>query len=188
VTDNAKKQQTPAKPYKERIDPGGEFGKQTAGLAALAASPMGRVLRWLGVDQATLDQTKELEETYRRLTEEPDRVSAALAPLGWIFFELAPFDDYVAAAALVEQGKVEEAEEPSTTTHAVVDGPPFCRNGGTASPGWTRRTAGGPSSSRSPGLGRSAWPLILADRYPGRRADRSHVLVSGRSREVAQGA
>jgi hypothetical protein len=82
VTDNAKKQQSPAKPYKERIDPGGEFGKQTTGLAALAASPIGRVLRWLGVDQATLDQTKELEETYRRLTEEPDRISAALAPLG----------------------------------------------------------------------------------------------------------
>jgi hypothetical protein len=76
VTDNAKKQQSPAKPYKERIDPGGEFGKQTTGLAALAASPIGRVLRWLGVDQATLDRTKELEETYRRLTEEPDRISA----------------------------------------------------------------------------------------------------------------
>jgi hypothetical protein len=117
VTDNAKKQQSPAKPYKERIDPGGEFGKQTTGLAALAASPIGRVLRWLGVDQATLDQTKELEETYRRLTEEPDRISAALAPLGWIFFELAPFDDYVAAATLAEQGKVAEAEELLTQSY-----------------------------------------------------------------------
>jgi hypothetical protein len=73
------------KSYAERLDPGGEVGKQAAGIAALAGSPFGRVLRWLGVEQETLDQAKEAVATYRRLVSEPDRIAPLLAPLGWVF-------------------------------------------------------------------------------------------------------
>ena len=118
VTDNAKKQQSPAKPYKERIHPGGEFGKADDGAGrACRIANRSRAALARGVDQATLDQTKELEETYRRLTEEPDRISAAPRPTRLDLLRARPFDDYVAAATVVEQGKVEEAEELLTQSY-----------------------------------------------------------------------
>jgi hypothetical protein len=111
VAEKGGKRKGPAKSYEERLDPGGELGKQAKSLAALARSPVGRLLRRHGVDQATLDEAKQFEVTYRRLTREPDRISAALAPLGWSLFELAPFDEHAAAATMVEEGRSEEAED-----------------------------------------------------------------------------
>jgi len=104
VTNKTSKDGTP-KSYRERIDPGDEFGKQVKGLALLGSSPFGRVLQALGVEKETLDDAKALRRTYERLVSEPDRVADALAPLGWAFHEMAPFDDYVAAATLVGQGR-----------------------------------------------------------------------------------
>ncbi len=109
------------KSYAERLDPGGEVGKQAQGLAALAGTPFGRVLRWLGVDQQTLDQAKELAGNYAKLVSEPDRIAPLLAPLGWVFHGLAHVEAYGAAATLVEQGKVGEAEELLVETYNEDD-------------------------------------------------------------------
>lgn len=109
------------KSYAERLDPGGEFGKQAKGLALLAGSPFGRVLRWLGVDQETLDQAKELTATYQKLISSPDRIADLLGPLGWIPHNLAHAEAYDAAAALVEEGKAEEAEELLVKTYNEDD-------------------------------------------------------------------
>jgi hypothetical protein len=137
VADKADKKPQPT-PYKERIDPGGGFGRQTAGLAALAGSPIGRALRRLGVDQGTLEQTKELEEAYRRLTEEPARISAALAPLGWIFFELAPsspFAYHASARVAAHSFAAWIRQDAVTLLDAVELGE---QSGGHASPGRDR--------------------------------------------------
>lgn len=111
----------PPKSYGERLDPGGEFGKQAKGLALLAGSPFGRVLRWLGVEQETLDQAKELAKTYEKLVTEPERIATALAPLGWIFHGLAHVEAYASAATLVEEGRPEEAEELLVETYNEED-------------------------------------------------------------------
>ncbi len=87
------------------------MGKQVQGLAALAGSPFRHVLRLLGVEQDTLAQAKDLAANYQQLVGEPDRIAPLLAPLGWVFHGLAHVEAYGAAATLVEQGKVEEAEE-----------------------------------------------------------------------------
>jgi hypothetical protein len=105
------------KSYAERLDPGGEVGKQAQGIAALAGSPFARVLRSLGVEQETLDQAKELAANYQKLVSEPERIAPLLAPLGWVFHGLAHVDAYGAAATLVEQGRVEEAEELLVETY-----------------------------------------------------------------------
>jgi hypothetical protein len=93
------------KSYRERIDPGGEQGQ----MARFFASPVGRLLARLA--KVPPEEAKALVVQYERLTTEPDRIAAALAPLGWIFFESAPFDDYALAATLVEQKKLAEADE-----------------------------------------------------------------------------
>ncbi|MEJ7793670.1 MAG: hypothetical protein WKF65_17025 [Gaiellaceae bacterium] len=121
MTNKTSKDGTP-KSYRERIDPGDEFGKQVKGLALLGSSPFRRVLQALGVEKETLDDAKALRRTYERLVSEPDRVADALAPLGWAFHEMAPFDDYVAAATLVGQGKTEEAEDLLTESYNGEDG------------------------------------------------------------------
>lgn len=97
--------------YKERIDPGGEFGEQVEGLAALVASPIGHLLQARGLEDDVINQALELKATYQHLTTEPDRIARALAPLGWAFHSGAPLPDWGEAATLVEQGKPEEAEE-----------------------------------------------------------------------------
>ncbi len=90
--------------YAERLDPGGELGQ----LAKFFASPVGRLLgRFAGVEPS---HGKALAVEYQRLVTEPDRIAAALAPIGWIVFDSAPLDEYAAAAELVEQGEIEEAE------------------------------------------------------------------------------
>jgi len=99
------------KSYAERLDPGGELGKQAKGLAALARPPFGTILRWLGVDEATIEAARQAPATYERLIASPDRIAAALGPLGWIPHNLAHAEAYDAAATLVEEGRVEEAEE-----------------------------------------------------------------------------
>lgn len=87
------------------MDPGGEQGQ----MARFFASPLGRLLGRLA--KVPPGEVKALVSQYERLTTEPDRIAAALSPLGWIFFESAPFDEYAMAATLVEQGKIDEAEE-----------------------------------------------------------------------------
>jgi hypothetical protein len=94
-----------AKSYKERIDPGGEQEQ----MARFFGSPVGRLLG--RVAKVPPGQVKGLVAQYERLTTEPDRIAAALAPLGWIFFESAPFEEYALAATLIEQGHVAEADE-----------------------------------------------------------------------------
>ena len=116
-----KKQPTPVKSYAERVDPGGEVAKQAQGLSLLARSPLAVVLRLLGVDKETLANARGAEANYQRLVSEPDRIAAALAPHGWIFHGLAHLEAYGAAATLVEEGKVEEAEELLVKTYNADD-------------------------------------------------------------------
>jgi len=113
--------QPEAKSYAERLDPGGEVGKQAQGLALLAGSPFGRVLRWLGADQETLDQAEELAANYQRLISGPGRIADLLGPLGWIPQSLAHDDAYEAATALVQEGKIEEAEKLLVETYNEDD-------------------------------------------------------------------
>jgi hypothetical protein len=110
-----------SKSYADRLDPYSEMGKKAAGLAALAGSPFGHVLRWLGVEQQTLDRAKQLRAQYERLVSEPERIAPLLAPLGWVFHGLAHVEAYGAAATLVEHGKVEEAEALLVETYNEDD-------------------------------------------------------------------
>jgi hypothetical protein len=92
------------KTFKERIDPGGE----TEQMARFFASPVGRLLgRFAGVPA---ENVKGLVTQYEFLTTAPDRIAASLGPLGWVFFESAPMEEYVAAATLVEEGNADEAQ------------------------------------------------------------------------------
>src|SRR5918999_1801989 len=96
---------SPPKSFQERLDPGGETGQ----MARFFASPVGRLLgRFAGVKG---HEVKELRGPYERLMSAPDLIAGTLGPLGWIFFESAPLEEYVAAATLVEQGKPDEAEQ-----------------------------------------------------------------------------
>lgn len=93
------------KSFKERIDPDGE----TEQMARFFASPVGRLLRRVAGVPAT--DVQGLISQYELLTTAPDRIAAALGPMGWIFFESAPMEEYVAAGTLVEEGKADEAEQ-----------------------------------------------------------------------------
>ncbi len=100
------------KTYKERIDPGGELEREAQGLEALASL---RSVKWLlkrrGTDpDELLANIQEQRQNIAELTSAPDRIATALSPLGWPYFSSVPHDAYVAAASLVEHGKVEEAE------------------------------------------------------------------------------
>jgi hypothetical protein len=99
--------------YKERIDPGHEFGRQIEGLEALASlRPVNWLLKRSGVDpHELLDNVREQRGVYAELTESPERIAAALSPLGWIYFGSVPHDAYSEAAGLVEAGKGEEADQ-----------------------------------------------------------------------------
>jgi len=93
------------KSYAERLDPDGELRQ----MAQFFASPLGQFLaRAAGVDA---EEGKRLLAQYGTLTSEPDRIAAALAPLGWILFDDSPLSDYGRAATLVEEGKLDEAED-----------------------------------------------------------------------------
>jgi len=93
------------KGYAERLDPDGELRQ----MAAFFASPLGKFLAVAaGVDA---EEGERLLAQYGTLTSEPDRIAAALAPLGWILFDDSPLPDYGRAATLVEEGKPDEAED-----------------------------------------------------------------------------
>jgi hypothetical protein len=93
------------KGYAERLDPDGELRQ----MAEFFASPLGKFLaRAAGVDA---EEGERLLAQYGTLTSEPDRIAAALAPLGWILFDDSPLNDYGRAATLVEEDKLDEAEE-----------------------------------------------------------------------------
>lgn len=94
----------PPKSYQERLDPGGELGQQMK----FFESPIGRLLaRMTGAS----DDIKALANQHEALMTQPDRIADALAPLGWILFGAAQVPVYAAAAALVEDKKLEEAEQ-----------------------------------------------------------------------------
>lgn len=70
---------------------------------------MGRLLERLAGVKG--EGGKELRAQYERLMAASDLIAGTLGPLGWIFFESAPVEEYVTAATLVEQGKPDEAEQ-----------------------------------------------------------------------------
>lgn len=92
------------KSYQERLDPGGELGQQVT----FFESPIGRLLARATGARGDL---KALADQYEALMTQPDRIAAALAPLGWILFGAAHVPVYAAAAALVEESKLDEAEQ-----------------------------------------------------------------------------
>jgi hypothetical protein len=98
------------KAYDERLDPGGETRRQMQGMAALTSGPWAWLLRAAGVDANVIDEAKRLSaEGIRSLTGLNERASF-LSSIGWPLFELSIADEYNAAAALVAEGKPEEAE------------------------------------------------------------------------------
>jgi hypothetical protein len=97
--------------YAQRLDPDGELGRRVKELATIARPPYASELGRLGVDQTTIDEASGATESYERLVSSPDRIARLLGPLGWIPHGLADVEAYDAAAALVEQGEVDEAEE-----------------------------------------------------------------------------
>jgi hypothetical protein len=92
------------KSYRERLDPGGELHQQMS----FFKSPVGRLLARLTGAEGDL---KALADQYETLMTQPARIAAALGPLGWIFFGDADVPVYAAAAALVEERKLDEAEQ-----------------------------------------------------------------------------
>jgi hypothetical protein len=98
------------KAYDERLDPGGETRRQMQGMASLATGPWAWLLRAAGVDSDVLEEAKRLSaEGIRSLTGLNERASL-LSSIGWPLFELSIADEYNAAAALVADGRPEEAE------------------------------------------------------------------------------
>ncbi len=100
------------KSYRERIDPGGQDAKRVADLERLASfAPVKWLLKRNGDDpDALLAQIREQAGVYNELVSWPDRIAAALSPLGWPYFGLVPLDAYKQATVLAEAEKTEEAE------------------------------------------------------------------------------
>ena len=93
----------PPKSYQERLDPDGECGQQMS----FFRSGIGRLLaRATGAS----GDLKVVADQYEVLMKQPDRIAAALAPLGWVLFGSAQMDAYTAAAALAEENKPDEAQ------------------------------------------------------------------------------
>jgi hypothetical protein len=101
------------KSLKERIDPGGKDAQRIAGLEALASfGPVRWLLKRNGADpDELLSKIREQRGVYADLISWPDRIAAALSPLGWPYFGSVPSDAYREATQLAEAGKTEEAEQ-----------------------------------------------------------------------------
>ena len=101
------------KTLKERIDPGGKDAQTVAGLEALASfAPVKWLLKRRGTDpDELLASIREQRGVYEELVSWPDRIAAALSPLGWPYFGSVPNDAYKAATVLAEAGQTEEAEQ-----------------------------------------------------------------------------
>jgi hypothetical protein len=69
------------------------------------------VASFFGRPQKRATRRRSWRTTSERVASEPHRIATALAPLGWIYHGLAHVEAYGDAATLVEQGKLEEAEE-----------------------------------------------------------------------------
>lgn len=95
----------------DRLDPDGEFRKQVEVFGVLARPPWSLFLRTLGVSGDDIRQAKAILADSEALLETLDPTAQSLAPLGWIFFEQAPVEDYRRAAQLVRQGNVQDAEQ-----------------------------------------------------------------------------
>lgn len=85
--------------------------QRAEGLTALASGPFGWALRALGVDAETLAQARGATAEAQALLGRLDATAETLAPLGWLLFELAPMETYMAAAQLARDGNTEAAEE-----------------------------------------------------------------------------
>ncbi len=95
----------------ERLDPPGEARRATRAVMALTSRPARALLRVLGADASDVDSLGELSRQVHRNMDDLARQERLLCPLGWMVFERSPSDAYVAAADLVERGRVDDAEE-----------------------------------------------------------------------------
>jgi len=91
------------------MDPDGEHERRFQGLAALTRRPWSSFLQLFGVPREALDQVGDLAQQWARFAA-VDETAAALARLGWPFFEMTPFDAATAAAELIRAGQVDEAD------------------------------------------------------------------------------
>lgn len=104
------------KPYSERLDPGRELHGQLESLERLASFwPVRLLMKRAGTADEVARKLEEMRASYG-MVDEAEAIAEALAPLGWPMFELAPVDEYRAAAALVRSGRSDEAEALLTQT------------------------------------------------------------------------
>lgn len=82
---------------------------------ALTGRPGRALLRVLGADASDASDADGLGElsrqVHRNMHDPLAHEERLLWPLGWMVFERSPSDAYVAAADLVEKGRVDDAEE-----------------------------------------------------------------------------
>ena len=100
-----------ARSYRERMDPRDEIDALTAGIDALARSPIGQLLNDEDVQRA-----RSARSQYEELIRWPSEIAENLAPLGWIAFGTASAEEYREAARLAGAGENEAAEELLTKT------------------------------------------------------------------------
>jgi hypothetical protein len=101
----------PPRSYADRMDPDGELREQMRGLGLLASPPFSWALRLMGVPSEAIRDARALPTQLRQHLANAERVAEVLSPRGWILFGLAPIDEYVSAAALIEAGRASEADQ-----------------------------------------------------------------------------
>ena len=106
------RRQKQPKGYEDRTRLDDEARERAAGLSAMTSNPGRReLLRRLGVDEETLRSAAGAKAAIDALINAPAEIAGPLAPLGWIPFGDVPLNDYRTAASLVEEGRIEEADE-----------------------------------------------------------------------------
>lgn len=80
------------------------------GLAALSRRPWSSFLELFGVPKEALEQIGGLATQWERFAA-VDQTAAALAEIGWPYFEMTPMDEAAEAAELIRAGKLDEADE-----------------------------------------------------------------------------
>lgn len=101
----------PIRSREDRLDPDAVSRRHAQGLRGLAGPPWAGFLRALGVNDELLAEARSLLDGHDARFARLDVDTEVLAAHGWLLFELSPDAAYRDAAALIRDGRVEEAEQ-----------------------------------------------------------------------------
>lgn len=104
-----------SKTYQERLDPELKLSKSLQGMEVLASKPFSWILKMMAADKSVIDklpkEVQAFKKQYEKLMKDAEHIANQLSPLGWIMFGAAHQENYKKAADLVQENKIEDAEE-----------------------------------------------------------------------------